>query len=99
MDNCNPTKTSLPPETDMLNLVLTNIKQSKMKSVSYLSAMGSLQYLTTITWPDTTYADTTYVVSYLRRCNNNSHPAHWNTLKHLLWRLAIINWYIKKAMI
>ena len=94
MDNCNPTKTSLPPETNMFNLVLTNIKQSKMKSISYLSAMGSLQYLATITWPDTTY-----VVSYLRRCNHNSHPAHWNTLKHLLWRPAITNWYIKKTMI
>ena len=79
IDNCNPTKTPLPPETDLSNLFLTNIKQSKIKSVSYLSAMESLQYLVTITWPDTTYA-----VSYLRRCNYNPHLTHWNALKHLL---------------
>ena len=49
MNNYNPTKTSLPPETDLSNLVLTNIKQSMMKSVFYLLAMRSLQYLATIT--------------------------------------------------
>jgi len=79
MNNYNPTKTSLPPETDLSNLVLTNIKQSMMKSVFYLLAMRSLQYLATITWPDTTYT-----MSYLERCDHNPHLAHWNTLKHLL---------------
>jgi len=71
MNNYNPTKTSLPPETDLSNLVLTNIKQSMMKSVFYLLAMRSLQYLATITWPDTTYT-----MSYLERCDHYPHLAH-----------------------
>jgi len=44
-----PVKTSLSPEIDLSSLVPMPFEQSKIKSVSYLSAMDSLQYLKTIT--------------------------------------------------
>ena len=50
-----------------------------MQSIPYLSAVGSLQYLATMTCPDIAYA-----VSYLGRFNHNPHPAHWTAVKHLL---------------
>jgi hypothetical protein len=50
-----------------------------MCKISYLSAVGSLQYLATMTRPDIAYA-----VSYLGRFNHNPHPTHWAAVKHLL---------------
>ena len=54
-------------------------EQAEMKSVPYLSAVGALQYLATMTRPDIAYA-----VSYLGRFNHNPAPAHWLAVKHLL---------------
>jgi len=49
-----------------------------MCNIPYLSAVGSLQYLATITRPDIAYA-----VSYLARFNCNPGPKHWAAVKHL----------------
>ena len=51
-----PIKTSLSPEIDLSGLVPMPFEQSKIKSVSYLSAVDSLQYLTTITQLDIYFA-------------------------------------------
>ena len=51
-----PIKTSLSPEIDLSSLVPMPFEQSKIKSVSYLSAMDSLQYLETITQLDIYFA-------------------------------------------
>jgi hypothetical protein len=50
-----------------------------MQNVPYLSAIGSLQYLATMTRPDIAYT-----VSYLARFNSNPGPNHWAAVKHLL---------------
>jgi hypothetical protein len=50
-----------------------------MKEAPYLSAIGSLQYLATMTRQDIQCA-----VSYLARFNHNPGPQHWAALKHLL---------------
>jgi len=49
-----------------------------MRNVPYLSAVGSLQYLATMTCPDIAYT-----VSYLARFNCNPGPKHWAVVKHL----------------
>jgi len=50
-----------------------------MRFIPYLAAVGSLQYLATMTQPDIAYA-----VSYLACFNHNPHPEHWTAVKHLL---------------
>jgi hypothetical protein len=79
MDDCNPVKTPLSPGIDLSAHVPTPSEQQEMRDVPYLSAVGSLQYLATMTHPDITFA-----VSYLGRFNHNPHPTHWAAVKHLL---------------
>ena len=50
-----------------------------MCSVPYLSTVGSLLYLSTMTSPDIAYA-----VGYLARFSSNPGPQHWAAVKHLL---------------
>jgi hypothetical protein len=50
-----------------------------MRTVPYLSAVGSLNYLSTMTRPDIAY-----VVGYLGRFSSNPGPCHWAAVKHLL---------------
>jgi len=50
-----------------------------MHFIPYLAAVGSLQYLATMTQPDIAYA-----VSYLGRFNYNPHLEHWTAVKYLL---------------
>src|SRR3954454_16447070 len=50
-----------------------------MAKVPYLNAVGSLQYLATMTRPDIAYA-----VSCLARFNAVPGPQHWAAVKHLL---------------
>ena len=78
MDDCNPVKTPLSPGLDLSDDIPTPDEQEVMKSIPYLSAVGSLQYLATMTRPDIAYA-----VSYLGRFNHNPSPRHWAAVKHL----------------
>ena len=50
-----------------------------LQHIPYLSAVGALQYLATMTRPDIAYA-----VSYLGRFNSNPGPRHWTAAKHLM---------------
>ncbi len=50
-----------------------------MKDVPYLSCIGSLQYLASMT-----RSDIAQVVAYLARFNSNPGPQHWAAVKHLL---------------
>src|SRR5262249_27976338 len=79
MDDANSLSTPLSPRSELLAIVPSLKEQSDMKSVPYLSAVGALQYLATMTRPDIAYA-----VSYLERFNHNPAPAHWLAVKHLL---------------
>jgi len=63
----------------LFGLVPTFSQQEEMRFIPYLAAVGSLQYLATMTRPDIAYA-----VSYLGRFNHNPHPKHWTAVKHLL---------------
>ena len=79
MDDANPLSTPLSPGSELSDIVPSLEEQAEMKSVPYLSAVGALQYLATMTRPDIAYA-----VSYLGRFNHNPAPAHWLAVKHLL---------------
>jgi len=50
-----------------------------MHFISYLAAVGSLQYLANMTRPDIAYA-----MCYLGHFNHNSHSKYWTVVKHLL---------------
>ena len=50
-----------------------------MTTVPYLSVIGSLQYLATMTRPDIAHS-----VAYLARYNAHPGPQHWHAVKHLL---------------
>ena len=79
IEDCNSVKTPLSPGSDLFGLVPTFSQQEEMRFIPYLAAVGSLQYLATMTRPDIAYA-----VSYLGRFNHNPHPKHWTAVKHLL---------------
>ena len=79
MSDCNPVKTPLTPGTELSQLVPTSLQTQEMRTIPYLAAVGSLQYLATMTRPDIAYA-----VSYLGRFNHNPHPEHWGAVKHLM---------------
>jgi len=76
---CNPVKTPLSSGSDLSSLVPTPSQQEEMRFIPYLAAVGSLQYLATMTQSDIAYA-----VSYLGRFNHNPHLEHWTAVKHLL---------------
>ena len=79
MDDCKPVKTPMTPGLDLSDVVVTPEEQEQMKSIPYLSVVGSLQYLATMTRPDIAFA-----VSYLGRFNHNPGLQHWAAVKHLL---------------
>jgi len=47
-------------------------------TLTYLSAVGSLQYIAIMTRPDIAHS-----VGYFARFNSNPGPEHWKALKHL----------------
>ena len=49
MEECNPVKTPLSPGSNLSSLVPTPSQQEEMRFISYLAAVGSLQYLATMT--------------------------------------------------
>jgi hypothetical protein len=78
VSEANPHPTPLSPGSELSNIVPSLEEQAEMRSIPYLSAVGALQYLATMTRPDIAYA-----VSYLGRFNCNPAPAHWLAVKHL----------------
>jgi hypothetical protein len=80
MTECQPVSTPMSPGTvlskDMFPASPAEIEF--MRSVPYLSAIGTLQYLSTMTCPDIAYT-----VSYLACFNSNPGPKHWAAVKHL----------------
>jgi hypothetical protein len=81
MSDCHPVLTPMAPGTVLTKQMgpQTPEEVQFMKNVPYLSAIGSLQYLATMTRPDIAYT-----VSYLARFNSNPGPSHWAAVKHLL---------------
>jgi len=80
MSDCQPVLTPMTPNTiltkDMGPLTAEEIEF--MCSIPYLSAIGTLQYLATMT-----RADIAYVVALLACFSSNLGPKHWQAVKHL----------------
>ena len=56
-----------------------------MKKIPYLTAIGSLMYLVTTTFPDIAYmANIAYMASMLAHFRTDPGIAHWSMVKHLL---------------
>jgi hypothetical protein len=81
MSECNPVSTPMAPGTKLSKAMhaQTPAEIEEMRNVPYLNAVGSLQYLATMTRPDISYA-----VSCLGRFNSSPGPKHWAAVKHLL---------------
>ena len=80
MSDCHPVLTPMSPGTSLSKQMGPENAEEVdlMRNVPYLSAVGSLQYLATMTRPDIAYT-----VSYLARFNCNPGPKHWAAVKHL----------------
>jgi len=80
MSNCHPVMTPISPGTSLSKQMGPEnaAEVDLMRNVPYLSAVGFLQYLATMTRPDIAYT-----VSYLARFNYNPRPKHWAVVKHL----------------
>ena len=81
MSDCNPVSTPMQPNLKLSKAMgpQTPDEEEYMSKVPYLNAVGSLQYLATMTRPDIAYA-----VSTLARFNCKPGPSHWHAVKHLL---------------
>ncbi|RXW13926.1 hypothetical protein EST38_g11930 [Candolleomyces aberdarensis] len=80
MAECNPVGTPLAPGTKLSETMHPQTQEEidYMRTVPYLSAVGSLNYLSTMMRPDISYA-----VGYLGRFSSNPGPRHWAAVKHL----------------
>ena len=78
--SCSPVSTPLNPGTTLTQdqCPQTPAEVEEMRSVPYISAVGSLLYLAIATRPDITYT-----VGVLARFNTNPGRAHWAAVKHL----------------
>ena len=79
--DCNPVGTPLPTSIKLSKAMGPKTPQEVelMRDIPYLSVLGSVLYLATMTRPDISYA-----VSFLGRFSANPGPPHWFGLKHLL---------------
>lgn len=80
MSDCHPVKTPMATGTVLSKSMgpANDEEVEYMRTVPYLNAVGSLQYLATMTRPDIAYS-----VSSLARYNSNPGPKHWAAVKHL----------------
>ena len=80
MQDCNPVTTPLIPGSKLSKSMgpQNGEEVEFMRNVPYLSAIGTLQYLCTMTRPDIAKA-----VSFLGRFSQNPGPQHWLAVKHL----------------
>ena len=78
--SCSPVSTPLNPGTVLTQdqSPQTPAEVEEMRSVPYISAVGSLLYLAIATRPDIAYT-----VGVLARFNTNPGRAHWAAVKHL----------------
>lgn len=81
MSDCSPVLTPMLPGLVLMKEMGTSSPEDKefMQNVPYLSCIGSLQYLASMT-----HSDIAQVVAYLARFNSNPGPKHWAAVKHLL---------------
>ncbi|CAA7270786.1 unnamed protein product [Cyclocybe aegerita] len=81
MSDCHPVQTPMAPGTVLSKTMgpENSDEVEFMRNVPYLSAVGSLQYLATMTRPDIAYT-----VSYLAHFSSNPGLKHWAAVKHLL---------------
>ena len=80
MSDCKPVSTPMAPGSKLSSSMAPSTPEDTifMKSVPYLSAVGSLMYLAITTRPDISYA-----VGVLARFNSNPGPIHWKAVKHV----------------
>jgi hypothetical protein len=78
--SCSPVSTPMNPGFTLSHSQSpsTPAEVEEMRSVPYISAVGSLLYLAIATRPDIAYT-----VSVLARFNTKPGPAHWAAVKHL----------------
>ncbi|MBW0491829.1 hypothetical protein O181_031544 [Austropuccinia psidii MF-1] len=79
MDKCKPVSTPLPPQAHMGPASEDEMAIFKQLKVSYHSAIGSINYLSTATWPNLSYA-----VSSLYQFLEDPGINHWNNFLHVL---------------
>jgi len=81
MSDCNPVQTPMQPGLKLSKSMCSQTPEEaqEMENAPYLNAVGSLQYLATMTHPDIAYA-----VSCLARFNSMPESKHWAAIKHLL---------------
>ena len=80
MADCKPVGTPMLPGIKLTtdDSPKTESAKREMKDIPYISAVGSLMYLATMTRPDIAYT-----VGVLARFNSNPGMAHWKAVKHL----------------
>ena len=80
MADCKPLGTPMLPGLKLMSEQSPTTPEGKreMEDVPYISAVGSLMYLATMTQPDIAYA-----VGVLAHFNHNPGMAHWKAVKHL----------------
>ena len=81
LSSCNPVQTPIAPGITLSKSMgpTTPEEVQQMQNTPYLSAIGTLQYLSTMSRPDIAYT-----VSFLARFNQNPGPSHWGAVKHLM---------------
>ncbi|MBW0515824.1 hypothetical protein O181_055539, partial [Austropuccinia psidii MF-1] len=79
MDSCKPVATPLLPNTHLVPATKQEIVKFSMLGVNYCSAIGSINYLSTGTRPDLSYA-----VSSLSQFLEKPGFLHWQAFLHIL---------------
>lgn len=81
MDKCSPVSTLIDPSIKYSKSMAPQSPEdvAYVKDKSYLSAVGALQYLSVVTFPQIAYA-----VGVFTRFSSNPEPMHWKGVKHLL---------------
>ncbi|MBW0523233.1 hypothetical protein O181_062948 [Austropuccinia psidii MF-1] len=82
MGNCRPFSTPLVPNSHLEPATLEEIDEFNSLWVSYRSAIGSINYLSTATRPDLSFA-----VSSLSQFLERPGIKHWQGFLHVLWYL------------
>ena len=80
MTDCKPVGTPMLPGEKLTSeqSPKTDEEKREMENIPYISAVGSLMYLATMTRPDIAYT-----VGVLARFNSNPGMAHWKAVKHV----------------
>lgn len=80
MGDCKPVGTPMQPNLKLgkMHSPKTHEDRMAMRNIPYISAVGSLLYLSIMTRPDISYT-----VGHLARFNSNPGMEHWQAVKHL----------------